>query len=702
MSNQQLSAGDLYHEIGEPVQQFITQYCRDEYRDLLEQYPREKQSLWIDWQDLATANQDLAEDLLEPGYFETFQALFERALLEMPNPLPEVPQTQEFEQVTVRFYNLPDWETYAVGEYRSGEAGSLVSIQGQISKISGVKGAPSEIAFECQRCGTLTHIPQHTGETQEPGECSGCHRSGPYRMRTGQSTFQDQMLVQLDQPVEQAAVGRDESLKVYVTDDLEAWFTEHDLDAGARITITGLLEYDESSESNGAYPYQLQANSMELEDEQYETIDTSEYQEEIEALADDPALYDRLINSLAPDIIGGEKMRTIKLAILMLMFGGYRRQKPDGDWIRGDPHGLLIGDPSTGKSTLMDAVKDISPRAMKASGKGASAAGMTAAAVRDSDFGDGQYTLEAGALALANDGVACIDEISRMQDDAVNSMHEAMEQQEISVSKGGINATLPARTTVLAGGNPKYDRFDPHESVISQIELDPALFSRFDWIFTLRDEPHEELDAVIASTKTQLWQESARVDRGELDAGDAATAPAIDHDLLRAYIAHAKQSVQPYLSDGAAERIEEYYTSIRQQAGDAVPLSARKLPAINRLSEAAARMRLSETIEEEDVERALGVVGQSLADVGMNELGEFDADIVETGRSTPQRERARGLSEIIRELEDEFEDGAPVEEVVGVAGEELGISASKVEHRIEGWKESGELYEPVTGRVRFT
>jgi len=692
----QHTADNIWMEHGDDLQKFIRHYCKDELADLLEHYPSEKSWFEVDWMDLYKWNPDFADDLLDD--YQSYTLALTWAVQDVDKSVDI-----ELENVDVWVSNLPDSHQFSVGEYRANDVGDYLGVQGQIHKVGGVRFNATELAFECQRCGTLNFIPQSHGDLQQPHECEGCERQSPFQFNSKHSDFENRLLIRLKQPVEEVADGDGETIDVVIREELEDWFTDRDLSSGARITVNGLLEIDESSGSDdGAFKPYLDAHCIEVEEQDYEEIDTSEHLDQIRELADDPEIYGKLVDSIAPDIKGGEKMRDIKLAVALQMFGGYRRQKPDGTWIRGDSHVLLIGDPSTGKSSILDAVQEIAPRSVKASGKGASAAGMTAAAVKD-DFGDDQFNLEAGALALANGGIAAIDEMSRMKDDAMDSMHDALEKQVISVNKAGINAEVPARTAVLGASNPKYDRFDQYEPVYEQIELDDALWSRFDLAFIMTDAQDEEMDRTIAKGKVSAWQESAQVDRGERNKADAESInPEIDHEVLRAYIAHAKRNIKPVVSDEAGQEIADYYVGIRQQGDEDTPaLAARKLEGIRRYSEAAARVRLSEVVEVEHVDVAKRVIGRSLADVGMNEDGEFDADIMETGTSSSQRDRIRNLEQLIDEIASEYEDGAPVDEVVARA-DEVGITQSKAEHEIDKLKQKGEVYEPETDHLRTT
>ncbi|QAU13406.1 helix-turn-helix domain-containing protein [Halorubrum sp. BOL3-1] len=297
-----------------------------------------------------------------------------------------------------------------------------------------------------------------------------------------------------------------------------------------------------------------------------------------------------------------------------------------------------------------------------------------------------------------------------------SAMHEGLEQQQISVSKAGINATLKARCSLLGAANPKYGRFDQYEPIGEQIDLEPALVSRFDLIFTVTDSPDPEHDSRLAKhiIKTNYAGE-LNTQREELASSEFTpeqvaevteeVAPEIDAELLRKYIAHAKRSCYPTMTEEAKELIEEFYVDLRSKGADEdapVPVTARKLEAMVRLSEASARVRLSDTVEREDADRATDIIESCLKDIGVDpETGQFDADVVETGTSKSQRDRIKNIKGLIADIEEEYQEGAPVDEVLDRTGE-IGMDRGKAEQEIEKLRTKGEVYEPKQGHLRTT
>jgi replicative DNA helicase Mcm len=447
-------------------------------------------------------------------------------------------------------------------------------------------------------------------------------------------------------------------------------------------------------------PY-LQAHVPVQKESDYANIDIDDHLDEIRAIAagkyGDP--YDLLVGSIDPAVNGFEE---VKLALGLALFGGTRVEFPDGTHQRGDSHIMLLGDPGIGKSDLIEYVEKVAPRSAFASGKDASGPGMTAAAVQD-DFGGGGWTLEAGALVRADGGVACIDEIDKVGEETIASLHTALEKQVVEVQKAGIDASLPARCTCFAAGTPKYGRFEDETPLSSQIDFDAALLSRFDLIFMLQDragqnEKQEEAitDHMIDFTNKGIKHTADSYRIADDDAEDIS--PAIPIERLRAYIAYARENIHPRIEDEAIKAdLKQSFLEFRTANTDPdqpIPVTRRKLQGIFRLAQASARVRLSPIIEEQDINRARELIGRCLRDVGIDpETGQLDADIIETGTSKNQRDRIKTVYSIIEDLAAEHDAGAPHGEVIERAGAQ-GISADDVDHEIESLKDQGEIYEP--------
>lgn len=680
------------YERVEQYREFLHRYYRDAVGQLVQQYPNEQRSVTVAWRDLFQYDPAVAGDFRGDPHRQ--MEYLDEALAAM-----DLPVDVDLSNATVRVRVPPDETmTYSVGETRAEHVGEYLALQGQISKTTKVQPKLVEAVFECRRCGTLSTIPVAGDDVSAPTECQGCDRQGPFRLVEGQSEFIDHQLLRLQQPPEEVQGGQGRYIDVHV----EGMDIVDALQAGDRVTVSGTVEMDAFEDGDAVIDTHFSGHAARVEQTDYEDIDVQSYKDRIEALAagEEGNPFELLIESFAPKIHGHS---SIKLAIILQLFGGVRVEYPTGEIDRGDSHLLLLGDPGTSKSQLLQAVEEIAPRSAYASGKGATAAGLTAAAVSD-DFGEHQWSLEAGAMAKAHKGVACLDEIDKIDDSAVSSLHDALESQRINVNKAGINTTLPAQTAVLAAGNPKYGRFNEHEALAEQIEISPTLLSRFDIMFLLEDAPEPDRDETIADHVVGYRQSGIAAQANDSDA-DAFDVP-VEEAVFRAWIAHAKRSVQPRIeADTVKERLINAFTQLRQAnsgRGDdvPVPVTFRKLEAVQRLAEASARVRLSDTVDLADVNRACELVGESMRQVGIDpDTGEFDVDTIETGNSKSQQDRIRRIQTIIAESQDDGSAGAPLD-VIRERVAASGISESKLRHTIEKLKKQGDVYEPQDKQYR--
>jgi len=480
------------------------------------------------------------------------------------------------------------------------------------------------------------------------------------------------------------------------------------------VVISGILRSFQRSNREGKstfFDLVLDGISIDIEDKEFEDIEISKEDiEEILAFGNDKEIYNKIIGSIAPSIYGYEE---VKEAMALQLFSGVAKKLPDGARIRGDIHILLVGDPGVAKSQLLRYAVKLAPRGIYTSGKSSTSAGLTATAVKD-EFGDGRWTLEAGALVLADMGLACVDELDKMEPEDRSSMHEAMEQQTISIAKAGIMATLKSRCALLGAANPKFGRFDRYEPIAKQINMPPALLSRFDLIFILTDEPNVNRDTAIAQhiLKAHYAGElsvrknniiNSGITSEEITKAMEVIQPVLESEKLRKYIAYTKRNIFPIIQDDARKQLIDFYLGLRKQGEDPnspVPVTARQLEALIRLAEASARVRLSQVITTDDTTRTIRIVMASLKQVMTDpETGKLDADIVNVGMGKNQRDRIKVLREIIRDLQNEHKGAAPIEDIISKA-EESGIKKETVEDMIQKLKSAGEIIEASNDRFR--
>lgn len=662
--------------IRDRAERFLNQYYEDAIAQLNGAHPSQR-SITVDFGDLYEFDADLAMDYREAP--NSVQPKLDQALATM-DTAPQVSFSPN--DVTVRVQNVHS-DAVQIRHLRSDDVGEYVETRGQVKKTTQVKPAVVTAVWECRRCGA-TQERESGGRVEEPHECASCDRQGPFELLEKESETIDYQVARIQEPPEQAKGGAGESLDIRLKDDLVG-----ELTPGDRVVVGGVYDAEYEGDEATLSTY-IDGRNVQHEERDFEDINVDEHLDQIREIASgDP--FETLLDSIAPKIMG---MDRIKKAVLLQLFGAPRRTYPDGSEDRGASHLLLVGDPGCGKSTIMRAAEAIAPRSTYVSGKGLTAAGATAAATAD-EFGDNKWSLEAGALVLADKGLACIDEIDKVHEDAVSSLHGALEDGKVEVNKAGINATLPARTSLLAAGNPEYGRFDQDAHFAEQIDLDPAMISRFDLIFTLDDQPDPQRDEEIASHMIDARAAAGRRERGE--DGAELIEPEVDADVLRAYIAHARQEVYPVIDDDAVKSaLIDHYTGLRtaNEGNNAVPVTARQLEAVQRLAEASARVRLSNTVEMQDVQRAVTLVEETLKDVGVDPTsGDLDVDVITTGTSTSQRERIETVRKTIQDLDNGSSDPATFDDILATVKEQ-GVTQSKLQHTLEMLRhEKGVIYQ---------
>jgi len=587
------------------------------------------------------------------------------------------------EEFNIRFTNMPEEDFVLLKNLRSQHIGKFIPIEGMIKRASQVKPEVISAVFECNQCGELVEKDQDSAELKSPYKCPDC---GSRKFDVEEKVMTDSQVITVEEnPESRDGSEQPSELKIKLEGDLVDPDFQRKVVPGNVAEITGVIVERQLKKNSKKYDIHMEANYLDPTQQEFEQLVlTEEEKEEIEELAKNPEIFEKISRSIAPSIFGHEK---IKQAIALQLFGGVKKGREDGVKSRGDLHILLIGEPGTGKSQLLKFTGELAPKGRYVVGKSSTGAGLTAAVVRDESTGE--FELEAGAVVLANKGMAAIDEIDKMEEEDRSSLHEAMEQQQISVSKANIQATLNAQTSILAAGNPKYGRFDPYEPIPQQISIGDTLLSRFDFIFPVTDEPDEEKD-------TQLSEQVLKnhIDPEETDAE-------IGQDMLRKYVAYAKKK-RPQLTQEAADKIQEFYVNMRSKGGeegDSVPITARQLEALVRVAEASARAELADKVTEADAKRAIDILTYCLQQVGVDpETGEFDIDMMESGVSGSQRNRLQTIKQII-ESETGDDESVEIERVVEKAAEN-DIPEDKAEEVINRLKRDGELFEPEQGKIQ--
>ena len=569
-----------------------------------------------------------------------------------------------------------------------------VRLNGLVRKATPVRPRMEIGIFECDWENHKNSYIQDFFTMREPTRCTAetC-KCAEFKLKENLSQFIDSQKVEIQEYPEDLPPGaQPERLTAYFESSLA-----HKIQPGDRVAIVGIIKPKsqfQGRRQKSEFDIYLYAHSIDEKIGEEENVEpTASELKEIKELSLQEDIAERIRDSIAPTIFG---MNWEKRAVALQQFGGVTKELPDGTRIRGDIHMLMMGDPGLAKSQLLRSASRIAPRGVMATGKSTSAAGLTAAAVRD-EFGEGRWSLEAGTLVLASGGIACIDEIDKMSEEDRSSMHEAMEQQTISIAKAGINAQLKSKCSVLAAANPKRSRFDMTLPLPPQVNMPISLLSRFDIFFIITDDPDPERDNLLADKILNSHRAGEELIPGEaIDEEQLAVRSLegpIDQRLLRLYISYAKK-LRPVMTPEAQYKIKEYYTGLRNryhntdEQDKTMPITPRQLESIIRLSEADAKMYLSETVDVKHADHAI-----EMMNLFLSVTLRGDVDYAFSGMDAEQRKkdidpRARVLSII----DEQGKQGVSEQEICDIMEEE-GYSRAKVEQIIKGLHASGEIFE---------
>ncbi|WP_288640233.1 minichromosome maintenance protein MCM [uncultured Methanosphaera sp.] len=650
------------------LEEFFSTRCKDEVFAVLDMFPEEK-SVVVDYNELEMFDPDSADLLIEKPD-ETLEA----ATKSIVNIDPQ----RKNAKLNVRFKNVRN--NIPLRFLRSEFIGKFIAVDGIVRKTDEIHPRIMSAVFECRSCMRMHEVEQKSNIIHEPAVCQECGGRS-FRLVQDESRYMDTQTVKLQEPLENLSGGdQPRQINIILEDDLV-----DTLAPGDKVRITGTLktQRDERTKRFNNFIY---GNYIEPLEQEFEELHIDEEDEEkIIELAKSPDIYQKIIESTAPSIRGYFE---VKEAIAFQLFGGTAKVLEDKTHIRGDMHILIVGDPGIGKSQILKYVSKLAPRGIYTSGKGTSGVGLTAAAVRD-DLGG--WSLEAGALVLGDKGNVCVDELDKMREEDRSAIHEALEQQTISIAKAGIMATLNSRCSVLAAANPKFGRFDRYKSIAEQIDLPSPILSRFDLIFIIEDKPNAERDHDLAGHILKIHQDS--------------TIPyIIEPELMRKYIAYARKSVQPTLTKEAAEVLQDFYVTMRSGAIDEespVPITARQLEALVRLAEASARIRLSNEVLKEDAQRAIKLQEDCMKQVGYDpDTGKVDIDKVEGRTSKSERDKINIIIDVIKELSDEYEGSAPKNIVYAELADKYNVGEEKVDEVINMLKSKGVIYEPTSDHYK--
>ena len=593
------------------------------------------------------------------------------------------------DEIETKFYKVRPYNTgnqRGMRELNPNDIDKLVGLKGLVLRTTPIIPDMKVAFFKCSVCDHTMAVEIDRGVIQEPTRCPriDCNEPSSMVLIHNRCSFADKQVIKLQETPDLVPAGQTpHSVSLCVYDELV-----DSCRAGDRIEVTGIFRSIPVRVSRGQrtlkslYKTYIDVVHIKKVSEKRLDIDTSTVEQEllqnqmnhnevemvrritdqdvanIRSVATRQDLYDLLARSIAPSIY---ELDDVKKGILLQLFGGTNKTFSKGGRYRGDINILLCGDPSTSKSQILQYVHKIAPRGVYTSGKGSSAVGLTAYITRDTDTN--QLVLESGALVLSDGGICCIDEFDKMSDTTRSVLHEVMEQQTISVAKAGIITTLNARTSILASANPINSRYNPNLPVTENIDLPPPLLSRFDLVYLVLDKVDEGNDRELARHLTSLYLE----DKPEHVANDDI----LPVEFLTMYINYAKENIHPVVTEAAKTELVRAYVGMRKMGDDSrsdekrITATTRQLESMIRLSEAHAKMRLSQRVELSDVQEAVRLIKAAIKDYATDpKTGKIDMSLVQTGKSVIQRKLQEDLArEIVKILTDHTSDSMSFNEL---------------------------------------
>lgn len=609
--------------IAKKFRQFLLSYVnqrsgngeREYIRLINEMVAANKCSLEIDYKQFIFTHPNIAIWLADAPQ-SVLEVMEEVALNVVLNLHPNYRNIHD--KIYVRITNLPVYDQ--IRNIRQVHLNTMIRIGGVVTRRSGVFPQLQQVKYDCNKCGTvLGPFFQNSYSEVKVGSCPECQSKGPFTVNIEQTIYRNYQKLSLQESPSIVPAGRLPRYKeVILLNDL--------IDCarpGEEIEVTGTYtnNFDMSLNTKNGFPVfatVVEANYVTKKQDLFSAYKlTDEDKAEIEKLSKDPRIGERIIKSIAPSIYGHEDIKT---GIALAMFGGQEKNVKGKHRLRGDINVLLLGDPGTAKSQFLKYVEKTAQRAVYTTGKGASAVGLTAAVHKDPVTQE--WTLEGGALVLADRGVCLIDEFDKMNDQDRVSIHEAMEQQSISISKAGIVTSLQARCSVIAAANPIGGRYDSSKTFSQNVELTDPILSRFDVLCVVKDVVDPVRDEMLATFvvdshfKSQpkgsnIEETPAGLSQDESSNLNHSSDPEVlSQDTLRKYVTYAKLNVFPKLHDVDLEKLTHVYADLRRESshGQGVPIAVRHIESMIRMSEAHARMHLRNYVAEEDVDMAIRVL----------------------------------------------------------------------------------------------
>ncbi len=584
-----------------------------------------------------------------------------------------------------------DFLNKPINRLRVENLNKLLSVEGVLKRKSPVKGLKVKTFFECPTCGNRISVIQlDEDEFKEPSRC-GCGRKGKFIPRDSEMVNVFSMVIE-ELAESTSGIGSLAQIKILCKADLTNPVVERLLYQGGRCDVTGYLVERHIKTSKGKktpkIDWYLEANYIKVHDDDFFNVEWNDADIiKFKELALRTDWMDAIRQSIFSSIHGYKKECE---GVILQMFGGVGNQNKETADVRGNIHCLLVGDPGTCKSTILKLAQKFSPKARYVAGTGITGVGLTASAVKDELLGG--FTIEAGAIVLANKGCLMIDELDKVKSDFKEALHEPLSNMTVSVSKANAQATLQADTSVLAAANPKFGSYEEYNTIYSQIDMPTSLINRFDLVFPILESKLTEQDDREIVKKI--------LGRRNCAANSLVCETEFSKDFIKKYIAYAK-TIDPLITDEVIEFYSTKHLALRmakRNNQDSLPINARTVDGFGRLVQAVARSRLHESASLEDARMAYDMVIYCVKQIGVNPETGATVEEFFSGKSISNKDIMAGILKVMR---DKAKDGVRLMEFeeISLNLADLGFKDEvKVEEAISNLKKSGDVYEPKRNR----
>ena len=605
-------------------------------------YSLKNQLLEVDFEELEKFDPALADLLVsEPEFFiDTLEK--------------KIASYNRFTSIKDHFYSPKIKLTKApklknLNEVFTSKIGTLAKFSCMVISKSEIRKYAKIIRYRCNLCDTSFQEKRHYTTKGYKKKCEICKKFALEEDKEySLQNLTNIVYMQVQETIESSKSLNPQKILLVVEGEMVDTVLSN-VDYGNNITVTGIVHLEESREKflrdKGITKTFVLVNNIESIKKDFEEISISETEEkEIKKFSKNPLLSELLINTIALDINGHDM---IKRALLLQLFGGTKNKlRKNGEEFRSQIHILLMGDPGQAKSQFLKCIHSIAPKSIYADGSNSSGVGLTASVSEKNEFGE--RLCRAGALSLASGGFVMLDEMDKLSKENKEHLNQALEHGEVSINKASFSITISTKTSVLAAANPKHSSFDRNKSLISQFDFVPTTLSRFDLIFTLLDNVDEQKDN---KTGYHLLN---------IHTGKENHLDVLDLGFVKKYIAYARKNINPEIPEILFNKIVDYYTRIRleSKSREVAPITPRVLTTLIRLCEANAKMRLSNVVEEKDIEVAKMLFSFCLDSVARNEKGEIDFNLITVGESTEkikEKEPFTMIKQVILNIQKEYD-----------------------------------------------